>query len=159
VAAMTRWRLVLSIVLLFVVGVPLALPLLEAVRDLSAWPSWSERERFLALGGNTLALVTGTLALTLPVGIVGAILLYRTDLPGRRVLRLLIVLALFVPLPLFASGWQAALGSAGFLTFLKSNSGPWKPWDQGMRASVLIHAVAGLPWVVWLVGRGLCWVE
>jgi iron(III) transport system permease protein len=156
---MTRWRLVLGILLLFVVGLPLVLPLLEALRDITSWPLWSERDRFLALGRNTLLLVAGTLALTLPLGVVGAILLYRTDLPGRRVPRLLVVLGLFIPLPLFASGWQAALGSGGFFSFLDSNTGPWKPWDQGMRSSVLIHAVASLPWVVWLVGRGMCWVE
>ena len=113
---MTRWRLVLSIVLLLVVGLPLALPLLEALRDLSAWPSWSERERFLALGGNTLALVAGTLALTVPVGIVGAIVLYRTDLPGRRVLRLLIVLALKRRPPPLAWAGRAGGGVLPHLT-------------------------------------------
>jgi iron(III) transport system permease protein len=28
-----------------------------------------------------------------------------------------------------------------------------------MRTAIWIHAVAALPWVVWIVGRGLCWVE
>jgi iron(III) transport system permease protein len=156
---MSRWRFALAVLLLLVVGIPLTLPLGEALLDLSAWPLWSERARFVELAGNTLRLAAGTLALALPAGIVGAVLLYRTDLPLRRELRGLIVLTLFVPLPLFASGWQAALGSGGLFSFVSTESSIWRPWDQGLRAAIWIHAVAGLPWVVWLVGRGLCWVE
>lgn len=156
---MSRWRLALTAVLLLVVGLPLALPLVDALRDLAEWPLWSERARFLALTANTLRLVAGTLVLALPAGIVGAILLSRTDLPGRRALRVLTVVTLFVPLPLFASAWQAALGSGGLFSFLNAEATAWRPWDQGLRAAVWIHAVAGLPWIVWLVGRGLCWVE
>jgi iron(III) transport system permease protein len=156
---MTRWRLTLAIVLLLVVGLPLLLPWVDAVQDLAAWPIGAERERFLALAGNTLRLVSGVLAISLPAGILGAILLYRTDLPWRRGLRLLTILTLFVPLPLFASGWQAALGSKGLFSGLMDTTGPWRPWDQGMRTAIWIHAVAGFPWVVWIVGRGLCWVE
>jgi iron(III) transport system permease protein len=156
---MTRWRVAVATVLLLVIGVPLFLPYLDAVRDLAAWPLWSEGERLLALAGNTLRLVGGVLALSLPVGILGAILLYRTDLPCRRGLCLLTVVSLFVPLPLFASGWQAALGSTGLFSLVTPENGPWRPWDQGLRTAIWIHAVAGLPWVVWIVGRGLCWVE
>jgi iron(III) transport system permease protein len=156
---MARWRVVTAAILLLVVGGPLFLPYLDAVRDLASWPLWSERERFFALAGNTLRLVGGVLAITLPLGILGAILLYRTDLPCRRGLRLLTVVSLFVPLSLFASGWQAALGSTGLFSLFTGEAGPWRPWDQGMRTAIWIHAVAGLPWVVWIVGRGLCWVE
>jgi iron(III) transport system permease protein len=156
---MNRWRFALAALLLLIVGVPLALPLGEALLDLPAWPLWSERVRFLELAGNTLRLVAGTLTLALPAGIGGAVLLYRTDLPLRRELRGLVILTLFVPLPLFASGWQAALGSGGLLSFFSAETSIWTPWDQGLRAAIWIHAVAGLPWIVWLVGRGLCWVE
>jgi len=156
---MGRWRLALGFVLSCVVGLPLALPVVQALHDLGSWPLWQERDRFLALAGNTLRLVASTLALALPLGVLGAILLYRTDLPGRRELRLLTLVTLFVPLPVFASGWQAALGSGGLFSFVNPSNATWSPWDQGLRAAVWIHAVAGLPWIIWLVGRGLCWVE
>src|SRR5262245_35634173 len=108
---MGRWRLALAFVLLAFLGLPLALPMVHALGDLGAWPLWSERARLLLLARNTALLVGGTLALVLPAGVVGAILLYRTDMPLRRGLRFLTVATLFIPLPLFASGWQAALGS------------------------------------------------
>jgi iron(III) transport system permease protein len=105
------------------------------------------------------------------VGVAGAVLLYRTDLPLRGLFRFLVVLTLFVPLPLFASGWQAALGSGGWLPAAFWSAPPagdpdgsptglvWKAWGRGWVAAVWIHAVAALPWVVLLVGQGLRWVE
>jgi iron(III) transport system permease protein len=110
-----------------------------------------------ARGGHPGA---GTLALCLPPGVVAAVLLYRTDLPGRRFLRGLTLLTLFVPLPLFATAWQVVLGPEGWLPAPGwSAGGAWAPWAQGLGAAVWVHAAAGLPWVVLLVGQGLSWVE
>jgi iron(III) transport system permease protein len=168
---MGRWRLALAIFLLAFVGLPLALPAVAALRDLTEWTFWSDRGRLILLGRNTVLLVVGTLALALPTGIIGAILLYRTDMPLRRGLRFLTIATLFIPLPLFASGWQAALGSGGLVPLASwtapTDSDPdvsatglaWKAWGHGLRTAIWVHAAAGLPWIVWLVGRGLCWVE
>jgi iron(III) transport system permease protein len=116
-------------------------------------------------------LIAGALSLCVPVGVVGAVLLYRTDLPLRYALRFLTVLTLFVPLPLYVSGWQATFGSGGLLPLpswsIQSAPDPnapafgstWTPWAQGIGAAIWVHAIAGLPWVVWLTGRGLRWVE
>src|SRR5437868_4478791 len=106
----TRWRLGVALVLAALVAVPAALPFVELLGSARAFGEpWAERERLLSLLGNTLGLVAGTLALVLPAGMAGAVLLYRTDLPGRRALRFLTILTLFIPLPLFTSAWQAAL--------------------------------------------------
>jgi iron(III) transport system permease protein len=168
---MGRWRLALAILLSLLVAVPLASPFAEALFQYLPLHLWAERDRLLLLARNTLLLIGGTLALALPTGVVGAVLLYRTDLPWRRVLRFSTVLTLFIPLPLVASGWQAALGSGGLLPIASWTTPPqtdpdvsptgiaWKPWAQGFGAAVWVHAVAGLPWVVWLVGRGVSWVE
>src|SRR5439155_10337084 len=92
-------------------------------------------------------------------------------LPFRRPLQALTFWTLFVPLPLFASSWQAALGSNGWLPLavwsaaspgdpdLSPTGSAWKPWAQGIGAAMWVHAVAGLPWVVLLAGQGLRWVE
>lgn len=168
---MTRWRLAVGLIVLLAVGLPLAMPFRDLLARPHAWRALGETERLLALGKNTLFLVTGTLALSLPVGVFGAALLYRTDLPLRRLLRFLTVLTLFVPLPLFASGWQAALGTGGWLPVALWSTPPpgdpdlsatgiaWKPWAQGLGAAIWVHAVAGLPWVILLAGQGFRWVE
>src|SRR6185312_15106206 len=89
--------------------------------------------------------------------------------PGRHLWRLLMLLTLFVPLPLFTSGWQTVLGSGGWLPLpLWSNAGRtsilptvgvWTPWGQGIGSAIWIHAVAALPWVILLAGLGFSWVE
>jgi iron(III) transport system permease protein len=168
---MTRWRFTVGLVLLFIIGAPGAMPFLELLVHPPGWKAWTEADRLFSLATNTLALLTGTLALALPIGVAAAVLLYRTDLPLRRLLRFLTILTLFVPLPLFTSAWQAALGAGGWLPVAFWNapglvspgslSTPvvWKPWAQGLGAAVWVHTVAAVPWVIVLVGQGLCWVE
>jgi iron(III) transport system permease protein len=168
----TRWRLSLVALLLALIAWPLVMPFADLGRQPSAWDAWEEYDRLADLARNTLLLVSGTLALALPVGIAGAVLLYRSDLPLREPLRMLTVLALFVPLPFFASAWQATFGTSGWLPVAVwttppppgdpdiSPAGiPWKPWAHGLVPAIFVHAMAGLPWVVWIVGHGLTWVE
>ncbi|HTU18805.1 MAG TPA: hypothetical protein VMG10_12160 [Gemmataceae bacterium] len=177
---MIRWRLTIAAFLLGTIAIPLAAPLELLASDPSAWHSWAEAPRLLVLARNTLFLILGTLALAMPLGIAGAVLLYRTDLPGRHLWRLLMLLTLFVPLPLFTSGWQTVLGSGGWLPLPVWSSGGgtgvspvggsggtgvspvvavWTPWGQGIGSAIWIHAVAALPWIILLVGQGLFWVE
>jgi iron(III) transport system permease protein len=164
------WRLGVAAVLAALVAVPLAVPLGLLVQDPAAWLAWDEAGRLVSLARNTGILVAGTLALALPVGVVAAVLLYRTDLPLRRLLRFLVLLTLFVPLPLFTSGWQAVLGSGGWLPLRLWNvprdaaafgrdTAVWTPWGQGRGSAAWVHAVAGLPWVILIVGVGLLGVE
>jgi iron(III) transport system permease protein len=167
----TATRVGLLLLLLVVVGIPLSLPAFELIVDPQAFSSLKEFQRTFGLAKNTLYLVAGTLTLSLPAGAALAALLYRTDLPLRRTLRFVILWTLFVPLPLFASGWQTVLGSGGYLQLawwnrpaqsgpvFTGSAGPWTPWGAGIGSAIWIHAVAGLPWVVLLVGQGLRWVE
>ncbi|HEV3443176.1 MAG TPA: ABC transporter permease subunit [Gemmataceae bacterium] len=168
---MTWWRAVAVLMLLLVVGLPVGLPFAGVLRDSHGWQAWSEYERILSLAKTTLQLVLATLALVLPLGITGAVLLYRTDLPFRGGLRLLTLLVLFIPLPLFTSAWQAALGTGGLLPVaVWTNPAPGdpdvsatgviaKPWGHGLGTAVWVHAMAGLPWAILLIGQGLLWVE
>jgi iron(III) transport system permease protein len=154
-----RWRLTLAVLLALLLGIPLAAPLTLLVDDPAAWQTWREASRLVALARNTLLLVAGTIPLALPLGIALAVLLYRTDLPGSRLWRLLTLLSLFVPLPLFTSGWQAALGSGGWLPIPSWSGSVWTPWSQGIGSAIWIHALAALPWLILLIGQGLTWVE
>jgi len=168
---MAWWRYSVALILLATIAVPAAMPFVDLLTRSEGWQAWTEGERLLSLAGNTVRLVVGTLTLVLPVGTAAAVLLVRTDLPLRRGLRFLTLLTLFIPLPLFTSAWQAALGTGGwFPVAVWSTPAPgdpdiaatgiaWKPWAQGIGAAIWVHAVAGLPWVIVLVGQGLCWVE
>src|SRR5438045_3430061 len=58
------------------------------------------------------------------------------------------------------TGWRIAVAAVLTLVIGVSPTGlAWKPWAQGLPAAVWIHAVAALPWVILIVGQGLCWVE
>jgi len=176
---MNRWRVVLALSLGGLVGVPAAMPFAYLLTHSQGWQAWAELGRLTLLARNTFQLVAGTLALAMPVGILGAVLLYRTDLPFRRGLRFLTLITLFIPLPLFTSAWQAALGTGGWLPLTMWNNEPgarpegqaktdftaaprpsvWQPWAHGVGTAMWVHAVAGLPWGIVLVGQALCWVE
>jgi iron(III) transport system permease protein len=160
-----------ALVVVLLIGIPVSQPAILLLAQPSAWGAWADAARLLTLSRNTFYLLAGTLAVSLPLGTLGAILLYRTDLPLRGFFRFLILLTLFVPLPLFTSGWQAVLGAGGWLPLgvwnqprdadpgFTSGGTTWTPWGQGLGSAVWIHSAAALPWVILLVGQGLCWVE
>ena len=168
---MTRWRLAIGLLLFLFLGVPLGLPFIRLLANPDAWRVWTEADRLVSLARNTAYLTLSVVAITVPLGTVAAVLVHRTDLPFRRTFRLLTILGLFIPLPLFASGWQAALGSGGWLPLSWWNpprpgtfsatapGGVWAAWGQGIGSAVWIHAAAALPWVILVVGQGLRGVE
>jgi iron(III) transport system permease protein len=157
---MILWRLGVALLLLLLVGLPLAWPA-RGLLTAAAWPDADTLIRIGFLSRNTALLVLLVELLAVPVGVGLAVLLFRTDLPGRALALVLLLLSLFVPLPLITSGWQAMLGSGGFWPLLAWDAavGGWAPWAQGIGPAAWVHAVAGLPWVVLLVGRGLAGVE
>ena len=154
---MFRWRLAVITLLLGLIGLPVALPLIRLLAMADAWRGLREGARLTELAINTLRLIGLTLALSLPAGVVLAVLLYRTDLPCRRLFRSFLLLSLFVPLPLFASGWQAAVGSGGWLAWpawnrpARRRPGLWLrrldlggSWGQGVASAAWIHAAGAL---------------
>lgn len=164
-------RLGAAVFLLAAIGLPVGVPFVELFTQPQGFKAWSEGARISELACQTLLLLAGTLALAMPAGVVLAVLIYRTDLPGRSCWQFVTILILFVPLPLFASAWQATLGTGGWLPWAAWSTPPagdsdlgasglaWKPWAQGLGAAVWIHAIASLPWVILIVGLALTWVE
>jgi len=110
--------------------------------------------RPVRLAMETIVLVVATLAIALPLGVPLAFLLFRTDVAGGRLLLALVGLAAFVPLPLHATAWLGALGNAGRLQAIGA-----RPILVGRTGAAVVHALAALPWVVLIVGVGLCAVE
>lgn len=162
---LTLWRIAAGLGLAVVVAAPLFAPVVELLTTPDAWSVWSEAGRLLLLARTSATLVAGTLALALPAGVLAAALLYRTDFSLARPLRGLIVLGMFVPLPLFASAWQASIGAGGWLASVvlpeafAPSLGHWAPWPVGLGAAIAVHALAAFPWVVWIMGQGLRAVE
>jgi iron(III) transport system permease protein len=110
--------------------------------------------RPLRLGIETVSLVAITEAICLPLGILLALFLFRTDAWGRRFLLAVIGLSAFVPLPLHATAWLGALGNAG-----RAQAFGVRPILVGLVGAAVVHALAALPWVVLIVGVGLSCVE
>ena len=103
---------------------------------------------------NTALLIAGTVIIAVPVGCILAWLLFRTNVYGRRLGLVLLATLLFVPLYLQVAGWQAGFGPQGWWQL------GYRPLGtaallQGWRGAIWIHAIAALPWVVFLVGLGL----
>ncbi len=163
---MTAFRLGAALAALGLIGPIVGLPLLRALVEPGAWSGWREYDRLTGLLRNTAGLMALVWLLAVPAGAVLGFLLFRGDFPGRRLWRGLLLLALFIPLPLVATSWQAIFGTGGWRPVgwwtgsapLQAVAG-WTPWGQGLIAAAWIQAVAVLPWVILLVGLGSRTVE
>lgn len=149
---MTIWRLGVAGLLAGLVGLPLAWALAHALGP-ENWPTPATGRLLAALAVNTALLGAGTIALAVPAGVALAVLIERTNAPGRGVLLALTLLPLAVPLPLWVSGWVLALGGGGVAPL--AMAGRLMPWSPGLGPSVLLHALLGMPWVALIVAWGL----
>ncbi len=156
---MNGWRFACALMLIVFVLMPLARPF-RAIAEPATW-TWTEDDaaRLAHLAANTLTLTAGTLALALPLGSLLAAILFRTSFVARRLLLFLLAILLFVPLPIIVSSWQGSLGSDGWfpLGFWRTTAD--RPWATGMTAAIWVHALASVPWVAFIVGLGLTWIE
>ncbi len=100
---------------------------------------------------NSSLLAAGTLAVSLPLGVLLAVTVVKTSMPGRRLVEGLLVALLFIPLYVHATAWKAALGHSGWLTTGLDAS----IWFTGWMASIWVHGFAAIPWVVLFVAASL----
>jgi len=154
---MKAGRLALATCMIALCGIPLILPFGEAFFRIS--PPFSDTQNLLSLARNTFLLVAGTLALAVPIGVLLAILFFRTDLPGRSIFLIATAFALFIPLPLVLSAWQASIGNDGLLPLWFWGANADRPWSAGLIPAIWVQALAAMPWVILIVGVGLSSVE
>ncbi len=152
------WRCALLTFLGVVLGLPFVLPILECSAVIGTFEVQQELSRLTSLATTTTILIVAVITVSLPVGVVSGLLLFRTDVPGRSLFRLITGLILFVPLPVFTSAWQAALGYDGWLLSL------WfprqgQPWSAGLFPAIWVHSLAAIPWTTLIVGVTSRWVE
>jgi iron(III) transport system permease protein len=111
--------------------------------------------RLRGLLSNSLTLAAGTLTLSLPIGTLLAILIAKTNMPGRLWMERLLLTMLLVPLVVQAAAWETVFGLGGWarepIARLQS-SGMAQPWFSGWIGTIWIHAMAAVPWTVLLVG-------
>lgn len=112
-------------------------------------------ERLGSLVRNTVWLVLGTLVISLPLGTLAAVLISRTDVPGRRLAAAGLGAMLLVPVYLQAAAWQAGFGLQGWITL----NWEYGVWLAGMPAAIWIHGLAATAWVALIVGVALRLVE
>src|SRR5438477_6389232 len=101
---------------------------------------------------NTFVLCGWATALSLPVGVLLALLLTRTNVKGKRIAWLLLLTLLFLPLYSTAAGWIAVFGklSSQAPAFFQTT----QPLVEGMPAVIWIHAMAAIPWVTLIASLG-----
>ena len=66
------------------------------VRDPNGWVAWREVDRFAALAGNTFWLALLSVAVAIPIGAIGGVIVARFAIPGRNAFIGLTALGLFV---------------------------------------------------------------
>ena len=119
-------RLTLGMALLFVLvgGVlPLAVMILSSFLEGDSWnlrnyvETLSARRQWLLLGRSFVLSFLVSLAAT-AIGVMAAVLVERTDMPGSRLVAGLLALPLVLPPYVLAVGWFEVLGRHGYLSAL-----------------------------------------
>lgn len=142
-------------VLAMLVLVPIVVLMLSAFRTdglISAHGSWTTAnfiEVFSDVGvyrmiGNTLIFSLGSTVVAMTLATAGAWLTERTDLPGKRAFRTLILLPMAIPPVLLAMAWTQLLSpSLGALPNLVS----FMPWPDiySMGGMILVQSLAYVP--------------
>jgi iron(III) transport system permease protein len=106
------------------------------------------------LARETVILVAATEVVVMPLGLILAPLLFRTDVWGRNGVIALFLIAALIPLPLLTTAWLGTLGNPGRLQAIGL-----RPLLVGRFGAVVIHTLAALPWVVLIAGVGFRTVE
>jgi iron(III) transport system permease protein len=140
-------------------GAPSARHLLAALIILLFATLWQFDSRVGRLWLNSATLALAACLIALPFGTFLATAIFKTDLPGRRVAALLLIGILFVPLYLVTGAWDAGFGVQGWYTLSTDPHLTHQPWFSGWPATVWVHGLAAVPWVVLIVGTSLRTVE
>lgn len=132
-------------VLALVVLLPLAAVLEQGLRPGAL--AGILRPEVLEAGVNTVVSSVLSAALATAAGAVLALLLDRTDLPGRGALRALVLLPFLIPPFIGAMAWMALLAPTGIVNTLRAALlGPGTDWSMfGAHGVVLVLAVHSYP--------------
>jgi iron(III) transport system permease protein len=95
--------------------------------------------------GNTGIFMLGSTAVGTAIGIVLAVLLTRTDIPGRAIFTRLITIPYYVSALILAFGWAVMYGPQGFITVWVRNRG-LPTWNlYSMAGLIVVSALYFMP--------------
>jgi iron(III) transport system permease protein len=115
----------------------------------------SSRERQLTF--DSLWFAANVALIAAPLGVFCAVLLSRTNAPGRRPVLFLFIALLLMPLYLQTAAWDAGFGRQGWYSVITGSMS--QPPLAGWRGAVWVHAAAAIPWVTLIVAAGLSTVD
>jgi iron(III) transport system permease protein len=142
------WKLLLVAVLLWLVGYPLLLTLLEALGGPRAWTLahfsafFGRRDEWLALW-HSVWISAASVVLAALLGVPLAFLFERTEFPGRRILAAIVALPVALPPLVGVIAFLFLYGESGFVTravqvLAGAEQPPWRLAGPG--AILLVHA-------------------
>lgn len=105
---------------------------------------------FLQVVGNTLHLALGSTLVAVLLGVTAAILIGRTDIPGRGLLRELFIWPLYVSSLVLSFAWATVYGPAGYFVQLFEQAFGFVPWNIYTRTGMAIVAGVSLAPVVFI---------
>lgn len=103
---------------------------------------------------TTFALASCAALVAVPIGVMIAWLVVRTNLPWRAPIAAAVLFALLLPLFMHAAVWEAGFGRLGWFSQLRGTMGQPPPLT-GFRGAVWVHALAAIPWAALLAGAQL----
>ena len=91
---------------------------------------------------NSVAIAAGMVTIALPLGAALAFLLTRTDLPGQRIIEVLVLVPVFISPMVLAFGYVVAMGPVGFYSLWAKAIVGEVPWNVYSLTSIAV--IAGL---------------
>src|SRR5437588_774744 len=91
---------------------------------------------------NSVVIAAGMVTIALPLGAALAFLLTRTDLPGQRIIEVLVLVPVFISPMVLAFGYVVAMGPVGFYSLWAKAIVGEVPWDVYSLTSIAV--IAGL---------------
>jgi iron(III) transport system permease protein len=110
--------------------------------SLEAYQFVFEDDDFWEALWTSIGVSTGMTAIAVPLGVVLAFLMVRTDMPGKRVLEPLVLVPIFMSAVVLAFGFVVALGPVGIFSTMAKDLIGIVPWDIYSVTSITI--IAGL---------------
>src|SRR6266851_7371834 len=91
---------------------------------------------------NSIVIAAGMVLIALPLGAALAFLLTRTDLPGQRIIEVLVLVPVFISPMVLAFGYVVAMGPVGFYSLWAKEVVGEVPWNVYSLTSIAV--IAGL---------------